>query len=150
MNYKDYIDNVRSIIKGNLNDYLEKKGLTPISAFVDNFLTVDHQERSIAIYPDSPSGSTYRDGAGYATAGFTVCFYLNEDMSAESEAEALTYYSYILQFLRMQSFSESDTVAESLLTLMDLGEPKNGAFFSIESRLATHTDSDILKELLNG
>ena len=150
MNYKEYIDGVRAHIKEELNPYLEKNGVRPISAFVDTFLEVDKQERSIAIYPDAPSGNTYKDSGSYATAGFTVCFYLNEDMSSESEAEALTYYALILQFLKMSSFSEFDTVSESLLTLMDLGEPKNGAFFLIESRLATYTDSDILQELLNG
>lgn len=140
MTYKEYIDNARVIFKDSLDTYLEKQGLAKLNAYVDSFLLVDQQELTLAVYPDAPSGKTYTQSNQSATVGFTVCFYLNEDMSAESSELALEYYSALLEFIKKQEFSESDLITESVLTLMEMGEPKNGAFFLIESRLASDCD----------
>lgn len=140
MTYKEYIDNARAIFKDSFDAYLEEQGLAKINAYVDSFLLVDQQELTIAVYPDAPSGKTYSQTNQSETVGFTVCFYLNEDMSVESSELALEYYSALLEFIKRQEFSESDLISESVLTLMEMGEPKNGAFFLIESRLASDCD----------
>lgn len=140
MTYKEYIDNARNTFKTELDGFLERRGLAKMNAYVDSFLLVDQKELTIAVYPEAPSGKNYSETSDMATVGFTVCFYLNEDMSAESSEKALTYYSALLEFIKAYRFSESDFVSESVLTLMELGEPKNGAFFLIESRLASYCD----------
>lgn len=140
MTYKEYIDNARAIFKGSFDGYLEEHGLAKLNAYVDSFLLVDQQELSLAVYPDAPSGKTFSQSQQGETVGFTVCFYLNEDMSVESSELALEYYSALLDFIKRQEFSESDLISESVLTLIEMGEPKNGAFFLIESRLASNCD----------
>lgn len=140
MTYRQYIDNARNVFKTEFDEFLEERGLQRLNAYVDTFLQVDQKELSLAVYPDAPSGKTYSESDDMATVGFTVCFYLNEDSSLESSDMALSYYSVLLQFIKAHEFSESDHISESVLTLMEMGEPKNGAFFLIESRLASFCD----------
>lgn len=140
MTYREYIDNARKTFKEHLDGFLEGKGLHKLNAYVDSFLQVDQKNLSLAVYPDAPSGKTYEETESVAKVGFTVCFYLNEDMSLESSEEAITYYSALIEFIKANRFSETDIIAESVLTLMEMGEPKNGAFFLIESRLASFCD----------
>ena len=137
--YKDYLDEARKTIATHINPYLEAEGLEPVSQIVGSAygLTMD---RSLAIYPASPSGETLKDDGHACHVRLTIDFYLNDNATAESCELAEKYYTAIIGFLQKQSFSEFDVISTSSLLRMDDGYDRNGGMFLIESRLMTLTD----------
>lgn len=137
--YKEYLDEARQIIASRLNTVLEEAGLSPVVRFVTSaFDLID--EKSLAIYPASPSGETLKDDGHACHAYLTIEFYLDRAAAAASCDLAEKYYTAIIGFLQQERFSEFDIISTSSLLRMDDGFDRNGALFLIESRLNTAMD----------
>ena len=161
MKLYEYINKALELFRDDFNAYIDKineeckddknwQQLKHINAFVDSEFLLRNEEHSIAIYLCSPNGTTYSETEKQAESGFTVSFYLNEDATAESEKEALLYYSIIISFIKSHEFSEEDEIADSILILTSQGWDRNGAAVYVKSRLASFTDADYLEEILYG
>ena len=161
MNLETYISKAKAEFENRFNPFLEKvnadhegeegwKDLLPIASFTGSEYLLKTEERSIAIYLCSPSGTTYSETENGIETGMTVSFYLNEDASAESEEEALRYYAALILFIESRHFSEHDLIDDSILLLSSLGYGYNGAALYIKSRLASSMDDEYLKELFYG
>ena len=137
--YKNYLDEARQTIAGKLNVYLDSEGLEPIQKFSTSSFDLV-LERSMAIYPASPSGETLKDDGHACHVRLTIDFYLNSDATGASCELAERYYTAIIGFLHEQQFSEFDIISTSSLLRMDDGFDRNGGMFLIESRLSTLTD----------
>lgn len=137
--YKRYLDGARQKIASELNTALSKDNLSPIVRFVTSAFDLK-DECSLAVYPASPSGETFKDDGHASHAFLTIEFFLNEDATSESCDLAEQYYTSIIGFLKEEHFSEFDFISTSSILRMDDGFDRNGAMFLIESRLSTQTD----------
>ena len=161
MRLYEYINNALELFRDGFNAYIDKineeckddedcQQLKHINAFVGSEFELRNEELSIAIYLCSPNGTTYSETEKQSESGFTVSFYLNEDATAESEKEALLYYTALISFIKLHEFSEEDEIADSILILTSQGWDRNGAAVYVKSRLASFSDADYLEEILYG
>lgn len=136
----EWIGYVRKVFEDELNAFLSARGLECISRFLKSALDLEMEPLSLAIYPTSSNGSTYKKLDGGSIGRFTVQFYMNEDATEDSAIMAETYYGAFIDFINRNNFGEYSTIDESVLIRMDDGEPVNGAIFLIESRISSLTD----------
>lgn len=161
MRLEQYIRNAREIFENEFNLFLDAINaehqheenwidLEHIQAFVKSEFLLQNNERSLAIYPCSPNGTTYSESDNGIESGFTISFYLNKDSSTESEEETLAYYAASILFAKTRQFSEYDIIDDSILLQTSMGYEYNGFAMFIKSRLATSIDADYMKELIYG
>ncbi|MGN0907502.1 MAG: hypothetical protein ACI4NM_10165, partial [Bullifex sp.] len=90
------MEKVRKIFKEKFNKYLEEYGLEQLQRYSISEYTNHDFERSLAVYPDAPSGEVYKQDRTSETASCTVSFYLNEDASEGSSIMNLMYLDALI------------------------------------------------------
>lgn len=136
----NWIADVRKVFEDELNAFLSARGLDCISRFLKSALDLEIEPLSLAIYPTSSNGSTYRKEDNGAIGRFTVQFFLNEEPTEDSALMAEAYYGALIDFINRNNFGEYSVIDESVLIRMDDAEPVNGAIFLIESRISSLND----------
>lgn len=145
MTITEYLNNAREIFSTEFNPFIESLdlGLPLVENFVNSELAVRKADYSMALYLDSPTGTTYKETDADIQVGLTVSFYLNEDMTEESVEINDLYFASIIAFIKSKQFSEYDLIGDSIIVRMDEYEGSyNGSAFLINSRLSTHYGYD--------
>lgn len=138
--YQNWIKEIRAVFEENLDAFLVSRGLEEISCYLSSGISLERTNRSLAVYPTSANGSSFKHENGGAIGRFTVQFYLDSEYSEDSMALAEEYYSALIDFLADNQFGQYSSIDESVIIRMDDGEPVNGAVFLMESRITSLND----------
>lgn len=141
MTYAEYVENARQLFRSEFNSFLEKEGIEPLTQIVDSEYMLRMSERSLAIYPDSPSGKVLNDNGDAVTGSLTLSFYLDENAVPESEAELLLCLTAFMKFINEHNIGLYDEVREAYSLSMGTGYEYNGLLMHVESNIAYKNDA---------